>query len=67
MRVGLYLELLTCLGIAEAVGDGDLLRQRISSSPRSDGSALNVEGWKRVWALRQIAFGRAAHGAGRRL
>ena len=53
VRVGIYLELLTCIGIAEAVGEdlyGDLELPDLSDR-------LNVEGWKRVWALRQIAFG----------
>jgi CRP-like cAMP-binding protein len=53
VRVGIYLELLTCMGIAEAVGEdlyGDLDLPDLSDR-------LNVESWKRVWALRQIAFG----------
>ncbi len=53
VRVGIYLELLTCLGIAAAVDEdlyGDLELPDLTDR-------LNVEGWTRVWALRQIAFG----------
>ncbi len=53
VRVGIYLELLTCLGIEAAVGEdlfGDLDLPDLSDR-------LNVEGWKRVWGLREIAFG----------
>jgi CRP-like cAMP-binding protein len=57
VRVGLYLELLTCVGIAEAVKDdiGDFLtgeeREHIDDLP------INVEGWKRVWSMRKIDRG----------
>ena len=54
VRVGIYLELLTCLGIAEAVGE-DLYGRSRAAATSAD--RLNVEGWKRVWALREIAFG----------
>ena len=62
MRVGLYLELLTALGIVEAVKDdaGDLLsaeeREAFERSPAfaEIRSRVNVEGWRGVWALRQI-------------
>ena len=63
MRVGLYLEFLTALGIVEAVKDdfGDLLtrggargvRARRRRSRRS-GARVNVDGWRGVWALRDI-------------
>ena len=62
VRVGLYLELLTALGIVEAVKDdaGDLLtpeeREAFERSPAfaEIRSRVNVEGWRGVWALRQI-------------
>jgi Cyclic nucleotide-binding domain len=66
VRVGVYLELLTCLGIFAAVREdlGDLLspdeRRHVESSqtfadllPRVD-----VDGWSKVWELRRIAFPR---------
>ncbi len=53
VRVGIYLELLTCIGIAEAVGED--LYSDLELPDLTD--RLNVEGWKRVWALRHIAFG----------
>lgn len=65
MRVGLYLELLTCLGIAEAVRDdvGDLLtpaERAAFDSARFDAirQRLNIRAWRDVWALREIAFPR---------
>ena len=65
VRVGLYLELLTCLGIAEAVRDdvGDLLtpeERAAFDSPRFDAirERLDVRAWREVWALREIAFPR---------
>lgn len=64
MRVGVYLELLTCIGIAEAVRDdiGDLLepaeREAYESSevfaPIRD--HINVDGWRDVWKMRRIVF-----------
>ena len=62
VRVGLYLEFLTALGIVEAVKDdfGDLLtpaeREAFETSAAFEGirAALNVEGWRSVWALRNI-------------
>ena len=62
VRVGLHLELLTALGIVEAVKDdaGDLLsaeeREAFERSPAfaEIRSRVNVEGWRGVWALRQI-------------
>lgn len=63
LRVGLYLELLTCLGIVEAARDElDLLtpeeRALYETSPRwADVRArVDVAAWRRVWALRGIAF-----------
>ena len=53
VRVGLYLELLTALGIAEAVGLELFDRTGLPDL----GERLNVEGWKRVWELREIALG----------
>lgn len=66
VRVGLYLEFLTCLGIFEAVKDDypDLLapaeRESLAHSPlfAEIRSALDAPGWKKVWALRPVA-GRA--------
>ena len=64
LRVGLYLELLTCLGIIEAVKEevGDLLspmeRAIYEESPHFEKirQAVDVDAWKEVWALRDIAF-----------
>ncbi|MFO0576223.1 MAG: cyclic nucleotide-binding domain-containing protein [Polyangia bacterium] len=66
LRVGLYLELLTCLGIFEAVGDTypDLLsaaeRQALQTSPALAAvrQRLDVEAWRKVWALRGVRTGR---------
>ncbi len=59
VRVGLYLELLTGLGVAEAVRDdlGDILtpEERAVADSWTD-LELDPEGWKRVWALREIDF-----------
>ena len=64
MRVGLYLEFLTCLGVFEAVRDdvGDLLtpaeRVMYQTSPffAEIRKRLNPLGWRKVWGLRQIVF-----------
>ena len=64
MRVGLYLEFLTCLGMFEAVKDevGDLLtpaeRSAFESSPffAEIRRRLNPKGWRKVWELRDIVF-----------
>jgi hypothetical protein len=63
LRVGLYLELLTCVGIAEAVRDdvGDLLTPTERAAFESDRfgairERLNVRAWRDVWAMREIAF-----------
>lgn len=62
VRVGLYLELLTCLGVFEAVKDEypNLLtpaeRRAFETSPAfaKVREKLDVEAWKKVWALRKI-------------
>jgi hypothetical protein len=62
LRVGLYLELLTCLGICEAVAaeHPDLLtaeeRRQLAQSAALARvrRRLKVSAWKRVWALRHI-------------
>ena len=66
MRVGLYLEFLTCLGIFEAVKDdvGDLLtpaeRAIYETSPffAEIRKRLNPDGWREVWTLREMNFAR---------
>ena len=63
VRVGLYLELLTCLGLFEAVRADypDLLREdertALEQSPRFEKvrARLDVTAWREVWALRDIA------------
>ncbi len=62
VRVGLYLEMLTCLGVFEAVKDEypNLLtpaeRRAFETSPAfaKVREKLDVEAWKKVWALRKI-------------
>jgi len=64
LRVGLYLEFLTCLGVIEAVREevGDLLteaeRDAFTHSPlfAEIRDRINPEGWREVWALRDISF-----------
>jgi CRP-like cAMP-binding protein len=64
LRVGLYLEFLTCIGIFEAVkGDlGDLLtpaeRAAYETSPWFEDirKSVNVAGWEEVWELRSIVM-----------
>jgi CRP-like cAMP-binding protein len=64
MRIGIYLELLTCLGIFEAIRDthGDLLtaeeREAFEhSEPFAEIRArLNPAGWREVWEMRRITF-----------
>ena len=66
LRVGVYLELLTCLGIFEAVRDdiGDVLSaEERAAFEHGDAFAeirtrLDVDGWRRVWDMRKIAFPR---------
>lgn len=64
LRVGVYLELLTCLGIFEAArGElGDLLSERErqafdkSATYRELRERVNPSAWSRVWDMRDIAF-----------
>src|SRR5260370_9610236 len=66
MRVGLYLEFLTCIGIFEAVKEdmGDLLtpqeRRAYETSPlfAEIRKRVNPRGWRKVWELREIVFPR---------
>lgn len=66
LRVGVYLELLTCLGIVEAVRDevGDLLdpaeRAAFDTSPvyAEIRKRIDPHAWRDVWSLRTIAFPR---------
>ncbi|HYO72472.1 MAG TPA: hypothetical protein VEU33_41015 [Archangium sp.] len=63
VRVGLYLELLTALGIVEAVRDEypdllspeerDMLERAPALAPIRE--QLNVAAWREVWSLRHIA------------
>jgi hypothetical protein len=64
MRVGLYLEFLTCLGIIEAVKDDypDLLtaaeRRCFEESPAFEEirRRIDPQAWKEAWELRPIVF-----------
>ena len=56
VRVGLYLELLTVLGIFAAAGD-QLTAEERAIADGWDDLRLNVEGWERVWELRHADFG----------
>lgn len=63
LRVGVYLELLTCLGIADAVRAdvGDLLTPQERSAFESERFApirnrVDADAWRAVWELRDIAF-----------
>lgn len=66
LRVGVYLELLTCIGIFEAVRDelGDLLsaeeRAAYESSPVYEEirARIDPQSWREVWAMRKIEFAR---------
>lgn len=66
LRVGLYLEFLTFLGIVEAVRDdvGDLLEpEERTAFERGDAFAairarIDPGGWRAVWDLRALAFPR---------
>ena len=64
VRVGLYLELLTFLGICEAVPDAELLspaeRHAFETDPAFAElrSRIDPDGWREVWELRRIAFPR---------
>ncbi len=62
MRVGLYLEFLTFLGICEAVDD-ELLSPDERAAYESDAfadlrSRVDGQAWREVWDLREIAFAR---------
>jgi CRP-like cAMP-binding protein len=62
MRVGLYLEFLTFLGVCEAVDD-ELLSPDERAAYESDGfddlrSRVDGRAWREVWNLREIAFAR---------
>jgi CRP-like cAMP-binding protein len=64
LRVGLYLEFLTALGVIEAVKDdvGDLLtpdeREAFEHSPLFSEIRARIDpaAWREVWKLREIAF-----------
>jgi CRP-like cAMP-binding protein len=63
LRVGLYLELLTCLAIVEVVRDevGDLLSPEERAAFDGDTFApirerLDVDAWREPWQLREIAL-----------
>ena len=64
LRVGIYLELLTCLGIVEAVRDdaGDLLdpheRDVFEHAPAYAAirERIDPDAWRSVWSLRELAF-----------
>ncbi len=63
LRVGVYLELLTCLGIADAVRAdvGDLLTPQERSAFESERftpirNRVDADAWRAVWELRDIAF-----------
>jgi CRP-like cAMP-binding protein len=65
LRVGLYLEFLTCLGVAEAVRDSiDILtpaeRYQFENAPehREIRGRIDIDAWKSVWRLREICVGR---------
>jgi len=66
LRVGVYLELLTAIGIIEAVRPdvGDLLQSderaalQRSDTFREIRRHINPEGWREVWAHRRICFPR---------
>jgi CRP-like cAMP-binding protein len=66
MRVGLYLEFLTFLGISEAVRDdvGDLLSPAEREAFETNAwfaeirACLNEAGWREAWAEREIQFPR---------
>ena len=61
MRVGLYLEFLTFLGICEAVEDDLLSPAERAAYERGEGfeqlrSRVDGRAWREVWKLREIAF-----------
>ena len=68
LKVGLYLEFLTCLGIFEVVKDdlGDVLtaaeRRVLDTHPgfTQIRKRINPAGWKKVWDMRGILFRKTA-------
>jgi CRP-like cAMP-binding protein len=63
LRVAVYLELLTCLGIADVVRAdvGDVLTPQERSAFESERfapvrSRVDADAWRAVWELREIAF-----------
>jgi CRP-like cAMP-binding protein len=65
LRVGLYLEFLTCLGIAEAVRDSveiltPMERHEFEHATEHAEirARINVDAWRSVWRFREISFGR---------
>jgi hypothetical protein len=64
LRVGLYLEFLTCIGIFEAVREdvGDLLTPAERHAYETHAwfapirDAVNVKAWKHVWGMRHIVM-----------
>lgn len=66
LRIGLFLEFLTCLGVVEAVKQdfGDLLTvAERAAFERSElfgeiRDRINPDGWREVWDMREIAFPR---------
>ena len=64
LRVGVYLELLTCIGIFEAVRDdvGDLLDPAERAAFENDEAFAEIrrrmqpDAWQEVWRLRRITF-----------
>ena len=65
LRIGLYLELLTCLGVAEAVRDSiqvltPMERDQFENAAEHAEirARINTDAWRSVWRLREICFGR---------
>lgn len=66
LRVGVYLELLTCLGIIEAVKDdvGDLLEPDERAALETGGhfaevrARIDPSAWRAVWKKRDLSFAR---------
>ncbi|CAN5616756.1 hypothetical protein BH20ACT2_BH20ACT2_17310 [soil metagenome] len=64
LRVGIYLELLTCIGIFEAVRNdiGDLLSPAERAAFEHDDAFAEIHGridpdaWREVWRMRRITF-----------
>lgn len=69
LRVGVYLELLTCIGIFEAVKDdmGDLLSADERAAYESSDvfaeirKRIQPDEWREVWGMRRITFPRFGH------